>query len=335
MKKLVCVSLVSVCLFAHAIAEDAMRLVATLPMPHLEDRIDHMAVDLEGQRLFVAAFGHHTLEVIDLKTNRLQASLLRLPGIQGVAYSPETKKLFATLGDDGSCRIFDAPTLKELSRIDLKEDADNIRYDSKNRRMYVGHESGAITILDAADGKTIGTIPLSAHPESFVLESNGSRIFVNIPRALTVAVVDRNQMKVIAKWSTHLSAGNFPIALDEANHRLFVGCRLPSKLLVYDTESGRLVSEQRINGDADDIFYDAKRKQLYVSCGAGYLDVIKQLDPDHYQRTAETPTATGARTALWVPQSNQLFLAVPRRSKQPAEIRIYEPTDRKGGPPAP
>ena len=317
------------CLLAPAVAEDALRLTATIPLPNVQDRIDHMAVDLEGQRLFVAAFGNHTMEVIDLKTKRLQASLLRLPGIQGIAYSPDTKKIFAALDDDGSCRVIDGPTLKEISRIDLKENADTVRYDSKNRRVYVGQGSGALAVLDAADGKNLGAIPLAAHPEGFVLEANSPRIYINLPRALSVAVVDREQMKILAKWSTHLAVGNFPIALDEHNHRLFVGCRFPSKLLVYDTESGRIVAEERINGDPDDIFYDTKRKQLYVSCGAGYLDVIKQVDPDHYQKAAEVQTVAGARTSLWVPESNQLYLAVPQHSKQPAELRVYEPTDRK------
>jgi hypothetical protein len=156
------------------------------------------------------------------------------------------------------------------------------------------------------------------------LEKNGKRIFVNLPNARHVGVIDREKSTVINEWNTDLAFGNFPMALDEANHRLFVGCRLPSKLVVLNTESGDVVAKIDISGDPDDIFYDSKRHRIYAICGAGKIDIIKQTDPKTYKALTKVDTASGARTGLFVPERDTLFVAVPNRGSQQTEIRSYQ-----------
>jgi hypothetical protein len=171
----------------------------------------------------------------------------------------------------------------------------------------------------------LGEAKLPGHPESCQFERSGSRVFVNVPTADQIAVVDRRAMKVVDTWTVVGAKSNFPMALDEANHRLFVGCRRPAKMLVYDTASSKQIASFDIDGDTDDLFYDAARKRLYVSGGEGYVDVFQEQDANRLQRVARVATAAGARTSLFVPEQNRLYLAVPHRGSQKAEIRVYEP----------
>ncbi|PYK47053.1 MAG: hypothetical protein DME46_00550 [Verrucomicrobia bacterium] len=188
----------------------------------------------------------------------------------------------------------------------------------------MGFGSGGIAIVNPVDGKEIGSTKLTAHPEAFELEKQGKRIFVNVPNARHVAVIDRDKGKVINTWKTDLAFGNFPMALDEANHRLFIGCRLPSKFVVLNTDSGDVVAKIDISGDPDDVFYDGKRHRIYAICGAGKIDIIEQADANTYKPLAKIDTADGARTGLFVPERDSLFVAVPHRGSQQAEIRRYE-----------
>jgi hypothetical protein len=307
---------------AEAQSAPPLRLVQTIALPGVEGRIDHLAVDATGQRLFVAALGNNTLEVVDLRAGKRTHSLGGLHEPQGVAYAPESQRLFVANGQDGACLIFDARSLRPLGRVAFSEDADNVRYDAKGH-IFVGYGAGAIGIVEAASGKRLGDWRLAGHPESFQLEANGTRIYVNVPTADHIAVRERNQKGKVTTWPLRGARANFPMALDEADHRLFIGCRDPAKLLVYDTKSGREITRLDIGGDTDDVFYDAAHKRLYVSCGAGVLDVFRQNDPDHYTAMAHLPTAAGARTSLYVPTWARLYLAVPHRGRQQAEIRVY------------
>lgn len=187
----------------------------------------------------------------------------------------------------------------------------------------MGFGSGGIAIINPTEGKQVGSIKLAAHPEAFELEQHGNRIFANVPNARQVAVIDREKREVINKWNTGLAFGNFPMALDEANHRLFIGCRLPSKLVVLSTDSGDVVAKIDISGDPDDVFYDAKRHRIYAICGAGKIDVVEQIDSKTYKTLTKVDTAEGARTGLFVPERDTLFVAVPHRGSQRAEIRCY------------
>ena len=324
--KAVCgVALLCCCAAGTSNAQSApLKLKQTIPLPGVEGRIDHFAADPSDQRLFVCALGNNSLEVIDLKKGGRVHSITGLGAPQGVGYAPEANRLFVANDKGGICKIYDGESFQPVGDLNFQDDADNVRYDETRKKIYVGFGSGGIAVLNAPDGKQVGSIKLSAHPEAFQLEKNGSRIFANVPNSRHVAVIDRDKGEVVARWKTDLAFANFPMALDEPNHRLFVGCRLPPKLVVLNTDSGDVVAKVNISGDTDDVFYDSKRHRIYVVCGAGKIDVIEQTDPNTYKTYTKIDTAQGARTGLFMPEQAKLFVAVPHRASQRAEIRVYD-----------
>ena len=301
-----------------------LKLRTTVALHGVEGRIDHFAFDAAGERLFVCALGNNTVEVIDLRSSQRIHSITGLGSPQGIAYVPESNRLFVANDKGGVCNMYDGKSLQPIGQLSLKDDADNVRYDIATKQIYVGFGGGGIAIINATEGKQVGSIKLAAHPEAFELEQHGNRIFANIPNARQVAVIDREKRELITKWNTDLALGNFPMALDEANHRLLVGCRLPSKLVVLNTDSGNVVAKIDISGDPDEVFYDSKRHRIYAICGAGKIDVIEQTDTNTYKASAKIDTADGARTGLFVPERQALFVAIPHRGSQHAEIREYE-----------
>jgi YVTN family beta-propeller protein len=302
---------------------DALRAVGSIRMPGVSGRIDHLAADVSGKRLFVAALGNNTVEVIDISALRVIKSITGLHEPQGIRFLADRNRVVVANGGDGATVFYDGTTLGVVHTTKTSGDADNVRYDSKAARVYVGYGDGSLVVMDG-DGNTAGDIKLAAHPESFQLESAGPRIFVNVPSAGHVAVVDRVKQAITARWPVTAAGANYPMALDEANRRLFIGCRRPAKLLVYDTGSGANVAAVDIVGDTDDLFYDAAKKSLYVIGGEGFITVLAQQDADHYTQVQKLQTAPGARTGLFVPELDKLFLAVPHRGTQPAEIRVYD-----------
>src|SRR5262249_14543922 len=161
--------------------------------------------------------------------------------------------------------------------------------------LYVGYGNGALGVFEALTGKVVGNVALPAHPEAFALEQSGPRIFVNVPKAKQVAVIDRQKRAVVTHWAVTQAAANYPMALDEAHHRLFIGCRQPARVLVFDTDSGKFLAQVECAGDTDDVFYDAQHQRVYVSGGEGFISVLAQLDADKYQPIAKIATAPGAR----------------------------------------
>jgi DNA-binding beta-propeller fold protein YncE len=301
-----------------------LQLKQTIALPGVEGRIDHFALDAAGNRLFVCALGNNTVEVLDLRKGQRTHSITDLGAPQGIAFIPELDRLVVANDKGGVCKIYGAKSYQPVEEINFKDDADNVRYDDSSKRIYVGFGRGGIGIISAREGKQVGSIKLAAHPEAFELERNGKRIFVNVPNTRQVAVIDREKGEVIATWKTDAAFGNFPMALDEVNHRLFIGCRIPSKLVVLNTESGEVVTKTEISGDSDDVFYDSKRRRIYVICGAGKIDIVEQTDANNYKVSAKIDTADGARTGLFVPEQDSLFVAVPHHGSQPAEIRCYQ-----------
>jgi YVTN family beta-propeller protein len=306
-------------------AREPLTAAGIVPMPGVEGRIDHLAVDLAGKRLFVAALGNDTVEVVDTSGLRVIKSISGLHEPQGIRFLPDRNRVVVANGGDGSTVFYDGTTLAPVRTAKTSGDADNVRYDPKTGRVYVGYGDGALGSFDP-DGKPLGDVKLAGHPESFQLESSGPRIFVNVPSAGHVAVLDRDKQTVTATWRVTAAGANYPMALDEANRRLFLGCRRPAKLLVYDTQSGTFVTAVDIVGDTDDLFYDSTQKRLYVIGGEGLITVLEQQDADHYRLVQKIPTAAGARTGLFVPELGKLFVAVPHRGAQRAEIRVYNST---------
>lgn len=301
-----------------------LKLIKTVPLPAVKGRFDHFSIDTKGHRLFVAALGNNTVEIVDIAAGKHLKSITGLHKPTGVLWLPETNRLAVGNGDDGTLKLFDGASYELVKSVGSLDDADNVRFDPKAKLIYVGHGDGALAIIDESGMKQTGSIKLAAHPESFQLEQQGDRIFVNLPDAKQIAVINREKRTVTSTWPMKDFQANFPMALDENNKRLFVGCRRPSRLIVFDTDTGKPVSDLPISGDTDDLFYDPALKRLYVSCGQGFVDVIDQADAGHYQLHERIPTRAGARTSFFSAELNEFFLAVPQGKNQEAEIRIFQ-----------
>ena len=307
----------------NAQTNEPLKLEKTIQLPDVQGRIDHMSIDVKGQRLFVSALGNNTVEVIDLKAGKRANTISGLKEPQGVLYVPGSGRLYVASSKDGTVKIFDATQLKLLKTVEYSNDADNLRYDFSRERIYVGFGDGALGELDS-DGKKIGEIKLDSHPESFQLEKNSARIYVNLPKSRKIAVLDREKGTVLTSWGTGMSFNNYPMALDEQNHRLFVVTRLPARLLVMDTSSGKTVQTLSAVGDCDDVFYDQSRKRIYASGGEGAISVFEQQDADHYKEVGRIATVKGARTSFFSLDLSRLYLAVRRQGSSTAMIQVFE-----------
>ena len=302
-----------------------LRLVQTIPLEGVEGRIDHLAVDVAGKRVFVAALGNNTVEVVDLAAGHRTRSLTGFDEPQGIAYLADAGRLVVANGGSGAVDLLDGATLERAASLKLGGDADNVRYDPAAKTLYVAYGEGAIAAIDPSKGAKLWEVRLAGHPEAFALEAASARAYVDVPDAGHVAVVDRSRRAVEAVWPVKGAGANFPLALDEADHRLFVGCRRPARLLVYDTTRGAETAALEIGGDVDDVFYDGAHRRLYVACGEGRVDVFDQSGPDAYALAGHVATGSGARTCLYVPDLGRLYVAVPHHGGQRAEIRVYEP----------
>ncbi len=325
MKLFYCFALLSLGCGLGAAEMETLRPLHTVPLPDVKGRFDHFSIDAKGQRLFVAALGNDTLEIIDLSAGKRLRSVPGMSKPTGVLYLAEPNQVLVANGDDGTLKVLSGTDYKVLQTLKAVADADNLRFDSTAKFAWLGYGGGALGTIDPKTPKQVTSIQLPAHPESFQLETTGPRIFVNVPDAKQVAIIDRVKKVVTDTWPMEKFQANFPMALDEPNHRLFIGCRRPPRLVVLNTDNGKAIADLAISGDIDDLFYDAQRKRLYLACGEGFLDTIEQTSPDSYARASQLPTGPGARTCFFSPALGRLYLAVPDRGAQKAEIRIYEP----------
>ncbi len=310
--------------FAETAETSPLQLEAKIPLSSVQGRIDHMAVDLKRQRLFVAELGNDTVGIIDLANRKLIRTIAGLKEPQGVGYEPSTDTLYVANAGDGSVRLFEGSDYNSTGLIELGSDADNIRVEAAAKRVFIGYGSGALAVIDPSTRSKAGDIPLTAHPESFQIDPDTNQIFVNVPDARAIAVVDRASQKQIGKWPLTDRGANFPMALDHVRRQVLVIFRAPAELGVFSMTDGKLVTTPETCGDADDVFIDAKRNRIYVSCGAGFLDVLEAKEAT-YRRIARIPTVSGARTSLFVPEMDRLLVAVRASSGEPAAIWIFRP----------
>lgn len=311
-------------LSAICVAQTApLHLEKEIPLPNVKGRIDHLSADVKGQRLFVSALGNGTLEVIDIRSGQRVREIGGLSEPQGVLYDGNSNKIFIASGGDGTVREYDGKSFTLLETTVLGDDADNVRYDTQSKQVVVGYGSGGLASFDTNLQKN-ADIKLPSHPESFQLEQNGPRVFVNLPESHRVAVIDRSKKAVVNEWPDTGAAANFPMALDENDKRLFVGFRAPARLFVFNAETGSVVAKLPTVGDTDDLFYDAARHAIYVIGGEGFVDIFRQGDANHYEYTSRMKTSAGARTGLFVPSLSRLFVAAPRRGSQAARILVYK-----------
>ena len=284
-------------------------LERTIPLPGVTGRIDHMAADLRRGRLFVAELGNGSVDAVDLTSGGAIHRITGLKEPQGVGYAPGTDLLAIASAGDGSVRLFRGEDLQPAGTIALGEDADNVRLDPRSGHLILGYGSGGLATLDPARGSVVGTVKLPAHPEGFQLDPDAGRAYVNVPDAGQVAVVDLQAGKLVANWRVPDGLrANFPMALDAAAGVLATVFRSLARLVLLDTRTGAVTTSLPTCADADDVFFDPKRRRVYVSCGEGAVDVVQQ-DTAGDRLLARIRTRSGARTSLFVPEWDRLFVA--------------------------
>jgi len=324
--RLFCPLVVCLATFAPPFARaDAgpLAVQSKIELGDVQGRIDHLAIDLKRQRLYVAELGNDTVGVVDLKEGRVVETLRGLKEPQGIGYEPTTDTVYIANGEDGSVRLYKGADLTSLGSIQLGDDADNVRIDEAAHRVWVGYGSGALAVIDANSRHKVVDIPLPAHPESFRLDPNGSEIFVNLPRGRQIAVVDRAVNKQVGTWKTDLLLANFPLALDDTGQILSV-FRFPARLAVFRKQDGQRLQVLNTCGDSDDLFFDPKRHRVYITCGEGAIDVFSH-EASGYRHVGRLATSSGARTSLFVPELDRLYLAVRATPSTPAAIWVVRP----------
>lgn len=301
-----------------------LTLERTIPLPNVSGRIDHLAVDAQHRRLFVAELGNGSVDVVDLSSGETR----RIGGLkepQGLGYLPDRNELVAASGGDGTVRFFNADSLTPLGSVSLGEDADNVRADPKTGQIAVGYGSGAVVILDPARHAVVRTIKLGAHPEGFQIDPAGRKAFVNVPDAHKIVVVDLDSGRTLASWrAAHVA--NFPMAFEAGSGMIAVVYRVPSRLVLLEAASGTAKADLPTCDDADDLYFDDKRRRIYVSCGSGAVDVFERQAGSGYVASARIETRPGARTSLFVPALDRLFVAGRARSgARDAALLVFRP----------
>ncbi len=309
---------------AQESGKQLLTLQKEIALPNVKGRIDHIEINLKDQIAYVAALGNNTLEVVDLKSGKVTGSITGLDEPQGVAYIQKHQELLVANGGTGECGFYNALTLKKTGSIKLVDDADDVRYDAAEDKIYVGYGSGGIAIINAASHKLIGNITLPAHPESFQLDTKANKLWVNLPGSGMIGIADLTQLKLIAKWSKLLPRANFPMAYDEMQHRIIAGYRVPAKVVVYDSETGKEIFSAPMVADADDLYWDVKNKSVYVSGGGGAVDIFKQTNDTTYKQIAHINTRDGARTSLLVPELGLFLIAARASGGQKATLLLYQ-----------
>lgn len=313
--------------------DEPLKLVATIPLNGLHDGdFDHFQVDLAGQRLFLAAEGNEAVVVIDLRTNKVIHIISGLVAPHSIAYNPESKKLF--VADEERVDIFDGTSYAPIGQIPMKAHADVSIYDPESKLLYVGnggkvaHEDYClISIIDTTRGEKVGDIRLDVnHIEAMALEHSGPRLFVSLTAADSVGVIDREKRALVAKWSyAEEGHANGPMAFDETNHRIFVVSREPNKLIVLDSDSGKVITGVPSIGQSvsDDAVYDPTLKRIYMA-GTPFINIFQQRTVNNYQLLGQVPSSFHTATAIFIPQLNQYYVAVNHHGDTDAVIKVYK-----------
>lgn len=314
-------------LFAVAAPSAPLTLEKSIPLTDVKGGFDLMAVDAPGHRLFLCAEENNSVEVIDLAAGKRLKSLPGFAEPKWAVYRARQHRLYISQAS-GAVAVLDSRTFAPVKEYKFREKANNLRFDAATGELFVGigKTFGAIAIVDTAKDSMTGEIPLADFPKQFEVE--GERIFVNVPKANHIAVIDRAKREVVATWPVAEAKENVPMGFDRKQHRLFIGCE-PGKLVVFDSVAGKSVASLDIAAESDGVHYDAKRHRIYVSCGAGSIDVVAQTDADHYVLATSLPTVKGAGTSWYSPELDRLYLAVPAHDAQPAELRVYRPSPAK------
>ncbi len=303
-----------------------LKLKQVIKLPDVKGGFDLMAVDLKTKRLFVSAQDNYSVEVINLQTGK---HLLSLPGFnepKWVVFIPKFNRIYVSTGGDGKVTVLNGDTYKVVKTFSFREGCNNLRFDSATNELFVGvgKTFGSLGIIDLKKNEVTGEIHLSGYAKQFELD--GDLIYVNEPQKNQIEVVSRSAKNTIATWPVKESENNVPMSFDRIHHRLFIACE-PGKFIIYSTKTGKSIQSITISKGADGIYYDAKRSRIYVSCGAGNIEILHQKDADHYEAMQPIKTVEGAGTSLFSPQLDKLILAVPQVANKKAEMRVYQPVN--------
>ncbi len=301
----------------------------TIALPGVASKFDHLAIDVASNRLFIAATSINSVEVIDLKTDKVLESITGLGKPHGLAWAAETGSLYVSDGTLGQLRVYKGTPLILKGIIKLSTDADDMVYDEARHLLFVGHGTGdaasptEIAVVDTKNFRLISNLTVATHPEGLDIDQQGGRLFANIAEANEVAVIDTNTKTITAHWKLTKAADNVPMAFDSEHQLLYVACRTPGMLVALDAATGKEIASQPTAGGADDLFYDPALRRIYVISGQGEVDTFQVEDAKTLQPIGILHTATRAKTALFVPAQNLLYVGVPGAGEKPAEIRVY------------
>lgn len=280
-----------------------------------------MDFNRQKQLVYVAALGNHSLEIIDLKQGKTIHSINGLDEPQGVAYVGPTKEFMVANGGNGECDFFNSENFEKLAGIDLGSDADDVRYDSTNKTIYVGYGNGGIAVIDAVKHQKLADIKLDGHPEGFQLDQKLNELFVNIPDAHQIAVIDLKTQKIIRTWKTEFNS-NFPLAIDIADDVIFVGYRHPSKLVAINAVTGNSIATINLVGDVDDLYYSESSKKIYASGGGGAINIFS-FENSMLKPVGNIVARDGARTSLLIAELNYFILAERASIDKPAQLQVF------------
>ena len=335
MKKAYMLFLIILVLFAIGAAPDKgkpLTLVQTFKLPaEIKGRFDHFGIDLKGHRLFATPEDYHALLVLDYRNGKILQTVRGIEKPHAVVYREDIDRIYVTDGEAGVVRIIDGNTYKILKSVQLQLDADAMSYDPATKLLYVvsgGKDVkmtySTLSVVDSTAGEKLADIKVEGDTlEVMALEKSSKKLYLNNRAKNEVPVIDREKRTILESWPVTLAKVNVSMAYDEANHRLFVGCR-SGHIVVFDTQTGKELQALKIAEGIDDLHFDPRSKLLIAACAAGSVDIYHEVDPDHYQSLGQLPSRTGARNGRLVPELRRYFLAVPEHDGAPAEIRVYK-----------
>ena len=283
-------------------------LERTIPLQDVSGRIDHMAIDPGRNRLLIAELGNGTVDIVDLRTGKPVHRIAGLREPQGIGYAPRSDMIAIASAGDGSVRLLRGTDFAPVATIGLGEDADNVRLDPQTGQLLVGYGAGGLVLIDPANQTVVSRIKLPVHPEGFQLDPVARRVYVNLPNAQEVAVVDLAAGTQTMAWRVPGMRANFPMARADTDGMLATVFRDPPRLVLLNPRTGAVQSSLPTCGDADDVFFDSHRLRIYISCGDGTIDVL-QKGATTYRSVAKVKTSSGARTSLFVPELDRFFVA--------------------------
>ena len=305
-----------------------LKPLQNIPLLGVDGALDHMGIDVQGQRLFVPAEQHGTVEVLDLRTGKRIRTISAVRWPSTVVYHPQSNQIFVSDRADGTCKVLSGETYELVKSIKLIVGPDNAAYDAPSHYLYIatgGRHAGMpytlVAIVDTATSEHVGDIKVDGpNVQAMAFEPVGPKMYADLPDLNKVVVIDRQKRNVVTAWTTTPECQRpYTLALDSAHHRLFVGCRMyatqaewwqPGKMVVLDTDSGRTVATLDAGGGADEMFFDPASQRIYLQGYEGIADVWREVDPDHYESIGKIQGGVHGKTSLLVPELGRYYVAV-------------------------